>query len=50
MGKRMAIEMGLVQAISDRNGAAVSAQELAAGTRFDQPVIGRSVTNQSGPS
>lgn len=48
IGKRMAIEMGLVQAISDRGGAPVSAKELSAGTRFDQRVIGRSVTDEIG--
>ncbi|KAL8990913.1 MAG: hypothetical protein Q9169_008001 [Polycauliona sp. 2 TL-2023] len=41
IGKRMAIEMGLVQAISDRGGSPVSAKELSAGTRFDQRVIER---------
>lgn len=41
--KRMAIEMGLVQAISERGGTAVSAKELSEGTRFDPRVIGRSV-------
>ncbi|KAL9640007.1 MAG: hypothetical protein Q9204_000878 [Flavoplaca sp. TL-2023a] len=41
IGKRMAIEMGLVQAISDKGGAPVSAKEIGAGTRFDQRVIER---------
>ncbi len=43
----MAIEMGLVQAITDRGGAPVSSKDLGAGTRFDQGLIGRSVTDQS---
>ena len=46
--KRMAIEMGLVQAIADRCGAPVSAKELSAGTRFDHRMIGRLVTEKLG--
>lgn len=44
----MAIEMGLVQAIADRDGAPVSAKELSSETRFDQRVIGRLVTDELG--
>ncbi|KAL9593019.1 MAG: hypothetical protein Q9219_007696 [cf. Caloplaca sp. 3 TL-2023] len=41
VGKRMAIEMGLVQAISEKGGANVSAKDLSAEKCFDQRVIER---------
>lgn len=44
----MALEMGLVQAIADKDGAPVSAKELSAGTRFDQRVIGMSILSKVG--
>ena len=47
--KRMAIEMGLVKAIANRSGAALSAEELSAGTKLDPRVIGRQVTDEMGP-
>ena len=48
IGKRVAIEMGIVQAISDRDGSPVSAEELSAGTRFDPRVIGELMTDEIG--
>ncbi|KAL8949278.1 MAG: hypothetical protein Q9222_004601 [Ikaeria aurantiellina] len=46
--KRMAIELGLVQAIADKDGTSVSAKELGVGSHFNQRVIVRSVTDETG--